>query len=88
MEENVLKHIEKHIKSFKPVVKEYWWIKFSHYKGNILLFCGSVLTGQVITQYFSEEDDAVMYINWLFHQNPAEYFYPKMPKHYLTKKKN
>lgn len=86
MNETLYKDILDNIRSYQPIVREYWWIKFSNYKGNILLFAGSILTGEVVTHHFVDEDDAVLYVNWLFHQNPALLINPRLPRKHLTKK--
>jgi hypothetical protein len=46
MNEDLYKDIKENIKSYQPIARDYWWIKFSNYKGNILLFAGSILTGE------------------------------------------
>ena len=86
MNEELYKDIKENIRSFQPIARDYWWIKFSNYKGNILLFAGSILTGEIVTQHFNDEDDAVMYVNWLFHQNPALQINPRLPRKGLTRK--
>lgn len=51
---------------FDPVIRNGWIIKFSIYKNaDILLIFTSKYTGQTIVRYFSEEDDAVAYINMM-----------------------
>lgn len=60
-------------KSFSPVTRNGWAIKFSVYRDcNILLLFTSLHTGQTIVRYFTEEDDAVDYINFVTSQNPQE----------------
>lgn len=87
MQDITLEYIKKNIKTFSPIVKEYWWIKFSNCNGSILMFCGSILTGEVVTNYFYEEDDAVMYVNWLLHQDPSKLLNKQLlPRNSLTKK--
>lgn len=59
--------------SFQAVVKNGWAIKFStHRDSNILLIFTSVYTGQTIIRYFKEEQDAVIFINYMMHKNPEE----------------
>jgi hypothetical protein len=72
MQKDLEADIIRHIRSWHPVVREYWWIKFSNYKGNILLFVGSTLTGQLTTQYFTDENLACEYINWVLNQDPTK----------------
>jgi hypothetical protein len=53
-------------KSWHPVERNGWIIKFSQYRdSNILLFIVSRFTGQTIVRYFSHEDAAVLFINML-----------------------
>ena len=80
--------IKENINSYHPIIRDSWIIKFSNYKGNILMFVGSLPTGEMLTKYFSNEDLAVKYINWLLSQDPylpIEYK-KRMPKNHLTKK--
>lgn len=65
--------IKNNSKSFAPVIKNGWAIKFSTYRdSNILLVFSSIHTGQTIVRYFSDEDDAVMYINYIISKSPVE----------------
>jgi hypothetical protein len=51
-------------KSWHPVERNGWIIKFSQYRdSNILLFIVSRFTGQTIIRYFPHEDEAVLFIN-------------------------
>ncbi len=60
-------------KSFSPVTRNGWAIKFSIYRDfNILLVFLSLYTGQIIVRYFTEEDEAVKYINFVTSKNPEE----------------
>ena len=86
MNEELYKDIVKNIKTYQPVGRDYWWVKFSNYKGNILLFAGSILTGEVVTQHFADEDDAVLYVNWLFIQDPSLPIKKRLPRKSLTRK--
>lgn len=53
-------------KSWQPVMRDGWIIKFSVYRDtNVLLTFVSRYTGQCIIRHFSNEDDAVMFINML-----------------------
>jgi hypothetical protein len=72
MQKDLEADIIRHIRSWHPVIREYWWIKFSNYKGNILLFVGSTLTGQLTTRYFTDENLACQYINWVLNQDPTK----------------
>jgi hypothetical protein len=51
-------------KSWQPVARNGWIIKFSVYKDTfVLLTIISQYTGQVIMRHFSNEDEACMFIN-------------------------
>jgi hypothetical protein len=53
-------------KSWKPVARDGWLIKFSVYRDtNVLLTIVSQYTGQCIIRHYTNEDDAVMFINML-----------------------
>jgi hypothetical protein len=57
--------------SFQPVVRNGWAIKFStHRDDNILLIFTSVYTARTIVRYFTEEQDAVKFINHMMAQDP------------------
>ena len=65
--------IRNNSKSFVPVIRNGWGIKFSVYREeNILIIFTSIYTGQTIVRYFNDEDDAVEYINFITAQNPEE----------------
>jgi hypothetical protein len=51
-------------KSWHPVNRNGWYIKFSTYDdSNVLLTITSKYTGQCIIRHFSKEEDAVLFIN-------------------------
>jgi hypothetical protein len=51
-------------KSWQPVARNGWIIKFSVYRdSNVLLTIISQYTGQVIIRHFTNEDEACMFIN-------------------------
>jgi hypothetical protein len=53
-------------KFWMPVYRNGWWIKFSTYRDTfILLVFVSEYTTQTIVRYFSNEDDAVNFINFV-----------------------
>jgi hypothetical protein len=61
---HVRQQIKDNLKSFKPVMRDGWAIKFSiHNESNVVLIFTSLYTGQTIVRYFTEEIDAVDYIN-------------------------
>jgi hypothetical protein len=59
-------------KSWQPVIRNDWIIKFSIYRGNILLMFTSIHTGQTIVRFFTDEDDACEKINWVISQDPSK----------------
>ena len=61
--------IIRNIRSWHPVVKNDWWIKFSVYKDQVLLFVVSTMTGETVVRYFNDEDEACVYINYILNQN-------------------
>jgi len=64
--------VEKQSKTFLPVNRNGWWIKFSTYcDHNVLLVFTSMFTGQTIIRYFNNEDDAVKYINFIIETDPS-----------------
>lgn len=62
----------KELRTFHPVIRNYWWIKFSTYKNNVLLVVGSTLTGQVTITHYTDEDRACDFVNWVLEQDPAK----------------
>jgi hypothetical protein len=61
------------LKSWQPVNRNGWWIKFStHSHHNILLTFVSGHTGQTIIRYFGNEIDAVAYINYIINLDSTE----------------
>jgi hypothetical protein len=71
----VVQEIRDNLKSFKPVVRAGWAIKFSiHKECNVLLLFTSLHTGQTILRYFGDEESAVEYVNWLTDRDASEEF--------------
>lgn len=65
--------IENSSTSYMPVNRNGWWIKYSCLKGEtILLLFTSMFTGQTIIRYFGNEDEAIKFLNFIIHCNPAE----------------
>lgn len=58
--------------SFKPIYRYGWYVKFSTYDGNILLFFISRYTGKTVVRHFSNEIDAVEFINYMVSEDPLE----------------
>lgn len=61
--------IIKNIKSWQPIIRNDWWIKFSFYKDRVLLFVVSTMTGETVVRYFNDEDEACVYINYILNQD-------------------
>lgn len=69
----VFLYVEGKITSFLPVNRNGWIIKLSTVnRGNILLVFLSKQTGQTIVRYFTEEDDAVQFINFIIEHDPND----------------
>jgi hypothetical protein len=65
--------IRNNYKSFQMVIRNGWAIKFSVYRGeNILIMFTSTYTCQTVIRYFTNEDEAVEFINFITAQNPQE----------------
>ena len=65
--------IRNNYKSFQMIIRNGWAIKFSVYRGeNILLIFTSTFTCQTVVRYFTDEDEAVEFINYITAQNPME----------------
>ena len=65
--------IKNNYKSFQLIIRNGWAIKFSVYRGeNILLIFTSTFTCQTVVRYFTNEDEAVDFINFITAQNPQE----------------
>jgi hypothetical protein len=63
--------------SYKPINRNGWWIKFSVMNGdNILLVFTSMFTGQTVIRHYTNEDDAVAYINFITECDPDEEINP------------
>jgi hypothetical protein len=69
-------------KSWHPVDRNGWWIKFSTYFGtNVLLVIVSTFTGQTIVRHFSNENSAVEFINYIINTNPTtDFFQEELPE--------
>jgi hypothetical protein len=71
-----MQEIQNNTSYFNPVVRNGWVIKFSVYKNSdILLIFASKYTGQTIIRYFTEEDDAVQYINMITAKDARVHMY-------------
>ena len=69
----LLEDIKNQLMSFQPVVRNGWAIKFStHRDDNILLIFTSVYTAKTVVRYFTDEQDAVRFINYMMAQNAQE----------------
>jgi len=60
-------------KSWGPVIRNGWYIKFSVYRDtNVLLNILSTITGQLIIRHFMNEDDACMFLNYIMDLDPSQ----------------
>ena len=69
MQKALEKDIIKNIKSWQPIGRNDWLIKFSFYKDRVLLFVVSTMTGETVVRYFNDEDEACVYINYILNQD-------------------
>lgn len=66
-------YLESNLTSFLPVNRNGWLIKLSTLsRGNILLMFVSKHTGQTIIRYFTEEDSAVEFINFMAEKDSTD----------------
>ena len=66
--------IRSNVSYFRPVVKNGWIIKFSVCKvSGILLMVVSKYTGQTLIRYYTEENDAVSFINMIITKDAYDY---------------
>ena len=72
---NLRLEIESKSKFWQPVVRNGWWIKFSVYRDHfILLMIVSRYTGQTIIRYYTSEEEAVTFINFITTCNAQDTF--------------
>ena len=64
--------VTRNIQSWSPVIRNNWVIKFSVYKGNIMLSFVSLFTGQTIIRYYRDEDEACTFINFILSKDPSQ----------------
>jgi hypothetical protein len=65
------REIANNTKFWSPVARDGWIIKFSvNRESNILLLFVSQFTGQTIIRYFTHEDEAVKFINFICDKDP------------------
>lgn len=65
--------LSKNIRFWSPVARDGWIIKFSvHQDSEILLIIISQYTGQTLVRYFSDEVDAVKFINFISTKDSSE----------------
>ena len=58
-----LQAIRSNTKSFIPVIRNGWIIKFSICGDNVLILFQSIASDEVLIRYFTSETEAVYYIN-------------------------
>lgn len=59
-------------KSWKPVIRNNWLIKFSLYKHNIMLIFLNIETKETIIRFFDDEDIACDFINKMINDIPSQ----------------
>ena len=65
--------VESKTSSYLPVFRSGWWVKFSTNEShNILLVFTSMYSAQTIVRYFTNEDGAVEFINYIMECDPQE----------------
>ena len=65
-QKNLRLEIENKTKFWNGVVRNGWWIKFSIYDDHfILLMIVSRYTAQTIVRYYSSEQEAIKFINFI-----------------------
>ena len=72
---NLKLEIESKTKFWNGVVRNGWWIKFSVYRDHfILLTIVSRYTAQTIIRYYTSEEEAVSFINFITTCNAQDTF--------------
>lgn len=72
---NLRLEIESKTKFWNGVVRNGWWIKFSVYRDHfILLTIVSRYTAQTIIRYYTSEEEAVSFINFITTCNAQDTF--------------
>jgi len=66
--------IEQNARSWQPVIRNRWIIKFSIYESNVLLIVTSIITGQTFVRYFADEDEACEFLNFILTKDAAQLF--------------
>lgn len=61
----LLLDISKQHRSWKALIRNNWIIKFSIYRSNILFLFVHKVTGQSIVRFFTDEDEACDFINFM-----------------------
>ena len=64
--------VARNIQSWSHIVRNSWIIKFSVYKGCILLTFVSGITGQTVIRYFTDEDEACTFINFILTKDASQ----------------
>ena len=61
----------KNTRSWDPVLRNDWIIKFSIYRSYVMVFFTSIYTSQTVIRYFNDEDKACDYINYMTQQDAS-----------------
>ena len=65
------------MKSWSPVNRNGWAIKFSTHGETILLIFFNLFTDQTVVRFFSEETEAVQFINMVLMHDSADNKFPE-----------
>lgn len=74
VKETLLMDIQQNSRSWQPVIRNKWIIKFSIFETNVLLVVTSIITGQTFVRYFADEDTACEFLNYILSQDAASLY--------------
>ena len=65
------------MKSWSPVNRNGWAIKFSIHNETILLFFFNLITDQTVVRFFTDETEAVQFINFIISHDSIDNKFPE-----------
>jgi len=65
------------MKSWSPVNRNGWAIKFSTNDETILLIFFNLFTNQTVVRFFTDENEAVQFINFIISHDSADNKFPE-----------
>lgn len=74
VKETLLMDIQQNSRSWQPVIRNKWIIKFSIYEANVLLVVTSIITGQTFVRYYSDENEACEFLNYILSQDASDLY--------------